>query len=293
VTVGAPTAARNDAGREAANANAAMAASWNGPEGDNWVQHAEQFDQSVQHHHRLLVGAAEIAATDAVLDVGCGNGETTCDAATRAMSGGALGIDLSSQMIRNAADRARLAGLTNATFEVGDAQTHSFDDSAFDVVISRFGLMFFADPLEALTGLRRALRPGGRLVGIAWRAAEHNQWIETILDALALGRDLPRPVAGTPGPFGLADADRTRQWLHDAGFRHVDLARHDVPFRFGNDVDHALRWVSSFGVVRGLTSDLSDYHRAAAVHEVRRSLDELATDEGVSAMSSAWVIVAS
>ncbi len=283
---------RLDAGPDVAVGNAEMAAAWNGPEGDNWASHAEQYDQAVRHHDRLLFGAADITAADAVLDVGCGNGETTCTAAKSATCGGACGIDLSSSMIGYATGRARLAGITNATFEVGDAQRHQFDDGAFDVVISRFGLMFFADPVDALTNLRRALRPGGRLVGVAWRAAEDNEWLRIILDALALGRDLSLPDAGTPGPFGFADDDLTRQWLLDAGFRHVDISRHDVPFRFGDDVDHAAEWVATFGVVRGLTEGLSETDRVAALDAVRRSLDECATDEGVFAASSCWVIVA-
>src|SRR5689334_4324308 len=117
-------------------ANAEMLAAWDGDEGEHWAAHEEHYDATMRAHARLLADAADVGTADQVLDVGCGNGSTTRDAARAAREGGALGIDLSSAMLENARRKAAAEGLANVRFVQGDAQVHEFEPDAFDVVIS-------------------------------------------------------------------------------------------------------------------------------------------------------------
>ena len=142
-------------------ANVEMAKAWE-EEGARWAEQAERYDATVRRHSRRLLEAARISADDRVLDIGCGCGETTRDAARFAASGLVLGVDLSARMIEWARERARAEGLTNVRFEQADAQVYPFEREGFDLAISRFGAMFFADPVAAFRNIGRALRPGGR-----------------------------------------------------------------------------------------------------------------------------------
>ena len=149
--------------------NAAMAAAWDGPEGEQWARHARQYDRVVEGYQRWLMAAAAIAPGSTVLDIGCGTGETSRAAAVAAGAGSVLGVDLSTAMLDEAARRATAAGIGNVRFVRADAQVHRFEAAAFDLAISRFGVMFFANPVAAFANIAAALRPGGRLVVVAWR----------------------------------------------------------------------------------------------------------------------------
>jgi ubiquinone/menaquinone biosynthesis C-methylase UbiE len=141
-------------------ANVDMAAAWDGDEGTDWARDWEHYDLGVRSHHARLMDAAAISRAERVLDVGCGNGQTTRDAARSAAEGSALGVDLSSGMIARAREIARHEKLTNVTFDVADAQVHPFEPAGYDVAMSRFGAMFFGDPVAAFTNIAQALRPG-------------------------------------------------------------------------------------------------------------------------------------
>ena len=158
-------------------ANADQIAAWDGEEGDRWTEHEERYEASARRHSRRLLEAAQILTSDRVLDVGCGCGGTTRDAARIAGSGTALGVDLSRRMLDQARERSRAEGLTNVRFEQGDAQVYTFDANAFDVAISRFGVMFFDDPVAAFRNVGRALRPGGRVAFLVWQELRKNEWV--------------------------------------------------------------------------------------------------------------------
>ena len=127
----------------------------------------------------------------------------------------------------------------NVSFEQADAQIHPFPAGSFDVAISRTGTMFFGDPAAAFTNIGRALRPGGRLVMLAWQGPGPNEWVRELSGALAAGRDLPAPPADAPGPFSLADSGRTRTLLASAGFSDIRLDALNGPMWFGSDPDDA------------------------------------------------------
>ena len=270
--------------------NADMAAAWDGEEGDGWSRDWQRYDRSLAGYHVRLLEAAAFTADDRVLDIGCGNGQTTIDAARVASS--ALGVDLSSKMLARARERAAEAGLGNVTFEQADAQVHPFEPAAHDIAISRYGSMFFADPVAAFANIGGALAPGGRLVLLVWQVAERQGWLRTMLDTLALGRDLPTPPSNVPGPFGLGDADRTRSILTDAGFVDVDLTGIDGDFRIGDDAEDSYEFVKTMGITRGLLGGVSDAERETALEALRAVITEHTDADGTHFDSAAWLVTA-
>lgn len=273
-------------------ANVEMAAAWDGDEGDHWTEHAERYESSSAGYGRRLLEAAQIAREDAVLDVGCGTGKTTRDAARVAVAGSALGVDLSARMIEHARTAAAQEGLTNVTFERADVQVHPFPPGSFDRAMSLFGAMFFADPVAAFSNVAQSLRPGGLLTLLAWRELADNEWIRALRDALAVGRTLPVPPPGTPGPFGLADPEQVRQLLAEAGYDDVAIEPADEPMWFGADASDAMTFVGTFGIARGLTQGLDDDQRRGAFAALRATLEDHDTAEGVRFASGAWLVTA-
>ena len=180
--------------------NAEQLRAWDGDEGAYWAANADRFDRGIAAYHDAFLAAADIGAADHVLDIGCGTGQTTRDAARAASSGSVLGVDLSSQMIDHARRRAAQEGISNVRFEQADAQVYPFETAAFDVAISRTGAMFFGDIVAAFTNIGRALRPSGRLTLLTWQPLPNNEWIREISTALAAGRDLPAPTARSAEP---------------------------------------------------------------------------------------------
>jgi SAM-dependent methyltransferase len=272
-------------------ANAEMAAAW-ASEGEDWARDWERYDRGVAAHHAVLLDAAGIEPGDHVVDIGCGNGQVTRDAARAAHGGDALGLDLSLAMLERARALAASEGCHNVTFELADAQVHPFEPAATDVVVSRFGAMFFADPVAAFTNLARATRPGGRLAVIAWRELGDNEWLGLIRGALAAGRDVPAPPVGAPGPFGLADASRTAGWLADAGFDEIAIDPFDAPIWMGSDAADAVTFVSGGGMARGLLSGLEDAERSRALDALREVFERHDGPNGVGLGSASWVISA-
>jgi ubiquinone/menaquinone biosynthesis C-methylase UbiE len=272
--------------------NVDQARAWDGDEGERWTEHEERYNASARRHTRHLLDAARVSADTHALDVGCGCGETTREVARFARSGMALGVDLSARMIERARERSRAEGLTNARFEQADAQVCPFEMSAFDLAISRFGAMFFNDPVAAFRNIGRALRPGGRLALLAWQALERNEWQLSILRALAAGRQFPMPPVDAPGPFGLADADRVRRILAEAGFEGVELEEIAEPIRLGADADDALVFVRSTGIAAGMLRDLDEAAAARALEALRKTLAAHEGNDGVLLDSRAWLITA-
>lgn len=272
------------------NADALQA--WDGPDGDYWTEHEATFDRAVAGHHGPFLEAAAIQPDDRVLDVGCGTGQASRDAARRAPGGSVLGVDLSSRMIELARRRAVDEGLTNVAFEQVDAQVHPFDQGAFDVAISRTGAMFFGNPAAAFANIARALRPGGRLCLLVWQGVEPNHWIRDFRDALAAGRELPMPPPDAPGPFSLADPDRTRSILDAAGFADVGLAESQAPMWFGEDAETAFAFQRGMGITDFLLEGLDETARAGALKALRATIEAHETPEGVLYPSATWIVTA-
>jgi SAM-dependent methyltransferase len=219
------------------------------------------FDAEMRAHNERLRAAAAVRPGERVLDIGCGAGQTTLEAAR--VAGHVLGVDVSERMLERA--RRRAAGVGNVEFVLGDAQSHPFERASFDVAISRCGLMFFADPVAAFRNVAGALRPGGRLAGLIWQRYEDNEW------ATAL--------RVTPDAFSLGNPDATRELLERAGFREVRFEPVDDPVFYGDDVDAALDWAGRFASVEK--------------DELREILAAHATEDGVFFESRAWILTTS
>ncbi|MEO6713359.1 MAG: methyltransferase domain-containing protein [Mycobacteriales bacterium] len=273
-------------------ANVDMAAAWDGDEGARWAENADRYETTSAAYRSALLASAGLGPDSVVLDIGCGTGRSTREAARIAASGSALGVDLSSRMLARARERAAAEGLANVRFEQADAQVHPFEPGAFDVVISSFGWMFFADPVAALANIGLALRPAGRVALLAWRELPRNEWVVAVRTALAAGRELPTPPADAPGPFAFARRERAQDVLGRAGF--VDVRFDDVaePLTFGRDADDAFSFMSTFGMTSGLTADLDEATRTTALDALRRTVQEHETEDGVRFAGSAWLITA-
>ncbi|HKN40928.1 MAG TPA: methyltransferase domain-containing protein [Acidimicrobiia bacterium] len=274
-------------------ANVDQAAAWDGPDGEYWAAHQERFDVSIRPHHARLMAAAAIAPGERVLDVGCGNGLTSRDAARAAGPDGAvLAVDLSGPMLARAEQTAKDEGLATIRFEQADAQVHPFEPGGFDVVMSRFGVMFFADPVAAFTNIAPAVRPGGRLAMLVWQPLAANEWMTAMREALAVGRDLPVPPPGTPGPFGLADTGFATLVLTGAGFTDVAFAGSEQPFNVGPDADTAYAFASGLQPVLMMLADLNEPAKARALDNLRATIAAHERPDGVVFRSAAWVITA-
>jgi SAM-dependent methyltransferase len=261
---------------------------WDGDEGAYWAAHAEYFDRGLAGYHAQFLRACAIGPSERVLDIGCGTGETTRDAARAATTGSALGVDLSSAMLDYARRRSDEEGTANAHFAQVDAQIHPFETAAFDVAISRTGAMFFGDPVVAFTNLARAVRPGGRLVLLTWQPLEHNEWIREFSGALAAGRDRPVPPANAPGPFSLSAPPRVRDVLTRGGFTNIELEAASAGMWFGTDADDAQGFV--LGLLGWMLEGLDDIGRDRARAALHASLSAHASDGGVIYDSAAWII---
>jgi len=261
---------------------------WDGDEGAYWAAHSEHFDRSVAAYHQPLLAAAAITTDERVLDIGCGTGQTTRDAARAASGSTALGIDLSGQMIDYARRRAAGEGVANAVFEQADAQIHPFPPHGFDVAISRTAAMFFGDLVAAFTNIGRAMVPGGRLALLVWQPLAANEWIREISGALAAGRDLPAPPPDAPGPFSLSEPDRVNSVITAAGFADIELEGITAGMWFGNDADDAHRFV--LGLMGWMLEGLDDAGRGRAVENLHATLAAHETGDGVMLGSGAWII---
>ena len=282
-----------------AGANAEQAALWDGAAGENRVRHPDVDDAEVSAHHVRLRAATGIGPGDRVLDVGCGTGQTTRDAARAAVSGRVLGVDLSASMLERARRLTAEEGLRNVSYLQADAQVYPFPAGRFDVCISRFGTMFFADPAAAFANIGCALRPGARLVMVVWQGSDRNEWAVVIGDALAGGRVVPDPPPGSPDPppgspdpFSLADPATVEGILEAAGFAEVGFADVQEPVYFGRDAATALDFVSGFSSSKALLAGLDAVERRNALDRLRATIAAHDTGHGVLFDSRAWIVTA-
>ncbi|MFV0258889.1 MAG: class I SAM-dependent methyltransferase [Acidimicrobiales bacterium] len=263
---------------------------WNGPTGSHWADRADRFERMVAPFHQALLEAVPPAADAAVLDVGCGTGQTTRAMAARATHGRAVGLDISGPMLSVATARAARAGLANVEFRLADAQVAPLDRGAFDTAVSQFGGMFFADPVAAYANLHRAVRPGGSLGLLVWRTVQENQWMMELIRCLADRRPLPKRSPGAPGPFAFADPDRVTRTLDDAGWADIELTALDAPTTVGADVDEALQM--GLGLGEWILDGADDAERDEAIGRLRRRYQELVGPDGVTVSGAAWLVTA-
>lgn len=253
---------------------------------------ASGYDAELRRHNEVLRRAVGVQLHDHVLDIGCGTGQTTRQAARTAGAGTALGIDVSATAIERARELAREEGLRNVTFEHGDAQVHRFPQERFDLAISRFGSMFFHDPVAAFANIGRALRPAGRLVMMVWQAHERNEWDVAIHQALEAAEGPAASASGGPDAFSLADPPTVKEILQAAGFTGVAFTDVHEPVYFGPDVAAALDWIRGFTCISEVLNRLDPAATTRAVERLRVMLAAHLSEDGVWFNSRAWIITA-
>jgi SAM-dependent methyltransferase len=267
-----------------------MSAYWDRA-GKVWVEQQALLDRLYQPIAEAVVDAAGPVAGERVLDVGCGAGATTFAAAWRTgPQGRAIGVDISPALVELARRRTGEDGLEGVEFLLADAQTHVFE-IPFDTIVSRFGVMFFPDPVAAFANLRRATKPGGRLAFACWRSPEDNAIAQVPLKAAApFLPTLPRFEKNAPGRFGFADPDRVRTILAEAGWRGVEIAPLDdpTPVSFDELMTMSLR----VGPLNPILSEADDALRGKVREAVATALEPYVKD-GVAEMNSAcWLVTA-
>ncbi|MEU3628697.1 SAM-dependent methyltransferase [Amycolatopsis coloradensis] len=271
--------------------NTAQAEAWNGYEGWHWAAHDERYDAVNGGFNEVLFEAAGIGERDRVLDIGCGNGQVTRLAAGRAPLGGSTGIDLSAPMLATARVRAEAEGVANVAFEQGDVQVFPFAESAFDVALSRFAVMFFADPVAAFANVHRALRPGGRLAFLCMTELAGTD-LGAVFGALAPFLPTPTGADGT-GPTSFADPDRVHSVLTDAGFRDVTCTRVEADQVWGSDVPDAAGFIADWGPVKYHLGQVDAGTANEAREALSTALQPFEKPDGVRLRGVAWLVTAS
>ena len=271
-----------------AGPNADQIAYWNETAGPTWVAMQDALDQELAPLGLKAMEALGPREGERVLDVGCGCGATTLELARRVGAGGAvIGADISTPMLAVATARARKAGLAQARFLEADAQVHPFEP--VDGVFSRFGVMFFADPIAAFANLRRALRPGGRLAFVCWRAMADNPWMTVPMAAALplLPAPPPVPAPGAPGPFALADRSRIEDILGGAGFSRIAVEPNDQKIGWG-DLEISTATVMRIGPLGAAVREHPELGDRVA-SAVRSALAPYASPNGVLLDSATWI----
>lgn len=253
---------------------------------------APGYDAELRLYNHVLRRACAVQARERVLDVGCGAGQTTREAARAARDGSALGVDISAAAVERARELARAEGLVNVAFERADAQVHAFPQEHFDLAMSRFGTMFFDDPVIAFTTIRGALRPSGRLVVMVWQPSDRNEWDAVLRRTLAAPGEPPAATPSAPDPFSLADPPAVRQILAAAGFADIEFTDVHRPVYSGPDADSALTWVRTFTCTTQALAALPPDEAPQALHRLHATLAAHRTPDGIWFDSRAWLITA-
>lgn len=267
---------------------------WDASEGEHWATNAERYTRMLTGFGDIVTTAAAYRPGERVLDVGCGNGDLTLDAA-RAVggSGSVHGVDLSPAMLAVAARRAANEGLDNVSFETADASSFEPEDAGFDVVVSRFGVMFFNDPTDAFAHIRSLMATGGRLTFVCWQDLFANDWM--IVPGAAVADVLPLPVGDdptAPGPFAFAEADRVTDILAAAGFTNASASPVTAELWMGDNAADAAHFMRTTGLGRAVFADAPPELEAEAVARATAALVPYESASGVLIGGAAWLVTA-
>jgi SAM-dependent methyltransferase len=268
-----------------------QAIAWNGPAGRAWVDAQEVLDQMFKPFEDLLVEAVAARSAVRVLDVGCGTGSTTLAVARLlGANGRCTGVDISEPMIEAARGRAERESLP-ASFIQANAETHAFEPESFDMIISRFGVMFFVDSVQAFTNLRRAATRDGELRFLAWRSAAENPFMTTAERAAApLLPNLPARRPDAPGQFAFADQRRVYSILDESGWVEIKIEPVDVACTL--PADGLGRYLERIGPVGRILQDADDQTRTRVIEAVRAAFDPYVDGSEVRFSAACWMVSA-
>jgi len=274
--------------------NADQAAYWNGPAGRRWIDRQKTLDLVLEPIQEILLDRVAVAAGERVIDIGCGCGVSTIELARRmGRKGSVTGVDISAPMLARARELAP-ADLP-LEFVLADATVHAFEPGRADLLFSRFGVMFFADPTLSFQNMRKALRPGGRMVFASWREPRKNPWM--LLPLQEAYKHVPRlPEVGPedPGPFSFAREERVRRILSEAGFSSIAMEGVDLSLDLavGRGLDTALRGALDIGPVNRALEGQPPEVMAKVASSIRTALASFKKGETVPLGASVWIATA-
>ena len=270
---------------------------WTGDSGERWAANLTRLDLMLEDFGSAAIAAAKAQPGEQVLDIGCGSGTTSFTLAQQVgPSGHVLGVDISEQLVEIA--RAAIPDDAPIAFRCADAATAALPHGQFDLLFSRFGVMFFDDPVAAFAHMRGALKPGGRTVFICWRGAQENDWVRLPMAAI---RDIVQPAPAdpnAPGPFAFGDRQRLADILAAAGFTAIDIAPFDTALSYGRGasreaaVDDALDMAFQVGPLSRALADQSDDVRRRAADAVRAAFAKRPGETSVLIDGAAWLVTA-
>jgi SAM-dependent methyltransferase len=274
--------------------NLGQATYWNEGAGRSWVMRERDLDAQLEPFGVAVAQELGLVSGERVLDVGCGAGATSLMLAERVRPGQVLGVDISAPLLARARERG--AAVDNLRFEHADAQTFAFGGALYDAVFSRFGVMFFADPVEAFRNLRAATRPGGKLGFVCWRAMRDNPAFALPLEAgLPFLPEPPqRSEPGAPGPFAFDDEGRVRTILVSAGYKDIAIAPRDAEIVFGGrtDLEGAVDLALEVGPLSRALPELDERTRARLRAAIRDAFSPYHGPSGVTLPSATWIVTA-
>lgn len=269
---------------------------WAGEMGEKWLANLGLFEGMIAPIGEALIDAAKAKPGEAVLDIGCGGGATTI-ALARAVgpTGTATGLDISPALTAATLKRAAQAGAGNLSCITSDATTVKLQPGAYDLMFSRFGVMFFDDPVKAFRNLRGALKSDGRLLFGCWAPPMENQWILSVMEVLGKHIELPAPVPRAPGPFAFAEPGYVKEILSGAGFKDIEIdAWRGTQYLAGkgSTPKTAADFVVNALSVGELVRKQSPAIQATIRRDIEEAFAEFATPDGVAMQATAWFVKA-
>ena len=258
---------------------------WNGRLGKGFLYAGDYIDRLVSPFTQKVIEAVNPKPDDRILDVGCGGGSTTL---LLAEAGADIrGIDISKKMISSAKNRSK--NISNISFETGDAADISLIP-VYSKIFSRFGVMFFSNPVGAFSNLKKGLRPGGSITFICWQALEKNRWINFAAETLLpfQPKNLPKPDPRSPGGFAFGEKAYIEEILRESGYANIRVNPLETEFNLGKSVEEVMNFNENVGPLSGLLETLDEKNSARATQALRDKVEDLMDNDGLFFSAAAW-----